>query len=233
MQLADSDVDKRATDSVTLNLPKGKGEGERRPIPATWHAAKRTTDVLLGTAFFVATLPIVAVAAIAIAVTTGGTPFYAQERVGQHGRRFRIYKLRTMVEGAHAMREDLQHLNEVDGPVFKIRNDPRLHPLGACLRRTSIDELPNLLNVLRGEMSLVGPRPPLPSEIAHYDEYAQRRLTVPQGITCLWQINGRCDVSFDEWMRLDNHYIDTWSPLGDLAILVRTIPAVFRKDGAH
>ena len=229
MQLADSAVEKSVTPSVTLSLSKG----EDRTIPTSWHVAKRATDLLLGTAFFVATLPIVALAAIAIAVTTGGTPFYSQERVGQHGRRFRIYKLRTMVEGAHAMREDLQHLNEVDGPVFKIRNDPRLHPLGAFLRRTSIDELPNLLNVLRGEMSLVGPRPPLPSEVAHYDEHAQRRLTVPQGITCLWQINGRCDVSFDEWMRLDNHYIETWSPLGDAAILLKTIPAVIRRDGAH
>ncbi|MHB8415887.1 MAG: sugar transferase [Acidiferrobacteraceae bacterium] len=231
MQLASSDVDSTADKSVTLSLSKGKGEG--RTIPTSWHVAKRATDLLLGTAFFVATLPIVALAAVAIAVTTGGTAFYSQERVGQHGRRFRIYKLRTMVEGAHAMRENLQHLNEVDGPVFKIRNDPRLHPLGAFLRRTSIDELPNLLNVLRGEMSLVGPRPPLPSEVAHYDEHAQRRLTVPQGITCLWQINGRCDVSFDEWMRLDNHYIETWSPLRDVEILLKTIPAVIRRDGAH
>lgn len=138
-----------------------------------------------------------------------------------------------MVEGAHEMRNDLLHLNELDGPVFKIRNDPRLHSLGAFLRRTSIDELPNLFNVLRGEMSLVGPRPPLPSEVDHYTPYALRRLTVTPGITCLWQISGRCSISFDEWMRLDNDYIDTWSPLNDLAILLKTIPAVIRKDGAH
>ncbi|MGZ3550165.1 MAG: sugar transferase, partial [Vulcanimicrobiaceae bacterium] len=131
------------------------------------------------------------------------------------------------------MREDLLHLNEADGPVFKIRNDPRLHPLGGLLRRTSIDELPNLFNVLRGEMSLVGPRPALPLEVEHYDAHALRRLTVPQGITCLWQINGRSSITFDEWMKLDNEYIDTWSPLGDLLILFKTIPAVIRKDGAH
>ena len=144
-----------------------------------------------------------------------------------------MYKLRTMVEGAHEMRGEILHLNELDGPVFKIKNDPRLHPLGAFLRRTSVDELPNLINVMRGEMSLVGPRPPLPAEVEHYSSYAMRRLTVTPGITGLWQINGRCSVSFDDWMRLDNEYIDTWSPLGDLAILLRTVPAVIRKDGAH
>jgi len=181
----------------------------------------------------VVALPIILIAALAIVIVDRGAPFYSQERIGLNGRRFRMFKLRTMVEGAHAMRKDLLHLNEVDGPVFKIKNDPRLHPLGAFLRRTSIDEMPNLFNVLRGEMSLVGPRPPLPSEVEHYGPYEMRRLTVVPGITCLWQISGRCSVSFDEWMRLDNEYIDNWSPLRDIVILLRTIPAVIRKDGAH
>jgi lipopolysaccharide/colanic/teichoic acid biosynthesis glycosyltransferase len=204
-----------------------------RRVPASWLALKRLMDIVIGGAALIVTLPIIAIASLAIAVVDRGSPFYSQERVGLNGRLFRMFKLRTMVEGAHEMREDLLHLNEVDGPVFKIKNDPRLHPLGAFLRRTSIDELPNLFNVLRGEMSLVGPRPPLPSEVEHYSPYAMRRLTVMPGITCLWQINGRCTVSFDEWMRLDNEYIDTWSPLGDVALLVKTIPAVIRKDGAH
>jgi lipopolysaccharide/colanic/teichoic acid biosynthesis glycosyltransferase len=204
-----------------------------RRVPSAWLAIKRLTDVVLGSIALIAALPIVACAALAIAVVDRGSPFYSQERVGLNGRLFRMFKLRTMVEGAHEMRDDLLHLNELDGPVFKIKNDPRLHPLGAFLRRTSIDELPNLFNVLRGEMSLVGPRPPLPSEVEHYSPYAMRRLTVTPGITCLWQINGRCSVSFDEWMRLDNEYIDTWSPLGDLLLIVKTIPAVIRKDGAH
>ena len=177
--------------------------------------------------------PIVAIAAVAIVAVTGGSPFYSQERVGQYGRRFRMFKLRTMVENAHELRDQLMHLNEADGPVFKIRNDPRLHALGPLLRRTSIDELPNFYNVLRGDMSLVGPRPALPCEIEHYDTFAQRRLQVPQGITCLWQINGRSDVSFEHWMELDNRYVDQWTPLGDLAIVAKTIPAVLRKDGAH
>jgi lipopolysaccharide/colanic/teichoic acid biosynthesis glycosyltransferase len=204
-----------------------------RTVPASWWTTKRATDLLLGTFFLVLAAPIVAIASLAIVAVTGGSPFFSQERVGQYGRRFSMYKLRTMVENAHELREGLMHLNEANGPVFKIRNDPRLHPLGAFLRRTSIDELPNLLNVLRGEMSLVGPRPALPCETEHYDAYAQRRLEVPQGITCLWQINGRIVVSFEHWMELDNLYVDTWTPLSDMAIIVKTIPAVLRKEGAH
>lgn len=204
-----------------------------RAVPVWWPAAKRGIDVLLGSALLVLTAPLVALAALAITCVTGGTPFFAQERVGMHGRRFKMFKLRTMVNGAHAMRQSVMHLNEVDGPVFKIRNDPRLHPLGRFLRRTSVDELPNLVNVVRGDMSLVGPRPALPSEVEHYDGFARRRLSVPQGITCLWQINGRSDVSFEHWMELDNRYVDQWSPLSDLLIVAKTVPAVLRRDGAH
>ena len=205
----------------------------QRDVPASWCALKRAIDVALGIALLVLSLPVIVVAAIGIVCTTGGSPLFAQERVGMHGRRFKMFKLRTMVNGAHAMRDDLMHLNEVDGPVFKIRNDPRTHPLGRFLRRTSIDELPNIINVVLGDMSLVGPRPALPSEVEHYDPFALRRLTVPQGLTCLWQINGRSQVNFDEWMTLDNRYVDTWTPLGDLAIIAMTVPAVLRKDGAH
>lgn len=204
-----------------------------RTVPESWSLLKRSTDVLLGSFLLVVTAPIVALAAVAIACTTRGTPFFAQERVGMYGRHFKMFKLRTMVNGAHAMRPSVMHLNEVDGPVFKIRNDPRLHPLGRFLRRTSIDELPNLVNVVLGEMSLVGPRPALPSEVEHYDTVALRRLSVPQGVTCLWQINGRSDVSFEHWMELDNRYVDTWTPLSDFLVILKTIPAVLRKDGAH
>jgi lipopolysaccharide/colanic/teichoic acid biosynthesis glycosyltransferase len=205
----------------------------QRDVPVSWYAVKRAIDVCLGLVLLVLAAPIVLLAAIGIVFTTRGAPFYAQERVGMHGRRFKLFKLRTMVNGAHAMRDDLMHLNEVDGPVFKIRNDPRTHPLGRFLRRTSIDELPNLVNVVLGDMALVGPRPALPSEVEHYDGFALRRLTVPQGLTCLWQINGRSEVSFEEWMALDNRYVDTWTPLGDLVVIAMTVPAVLRKDGAH
>ncbi len=202
-------------------------------MPLWWWTLKRGIDVFVGGLLLLAATPLIAIAAVAIVLVTGGSPIFAQERVGQHGRRFKMFKLRTMVKNAHELREQLMHLNEVDGPVFKIRKDPRLHPLGGLLRRTSVDELPNLINVVLGDISLVGPRPALPCEIEHYDTAARRRLLVPQGVTCLWQINGRSDVSFEHWMQLDNHYVDTWTPLSDLAIVVRTIPAVLRKDGAH
>ncbi len=204
-----------------------------RTVPASWWVAKRAIDILAGGALALATAPFVLLAAIGVAIVSPGNPFYTQERVGHNGRRFRMLKLRTMVLGAHAMRETVAHLNEVDGPVFKIRNDPRLHRLGSFLRRTSIDELPNFLNVLIGDMALVGPRPALPGEVEHYDTSALRRLSVPQGVTCLWQINGRSAVSFEEWMEFDSRYAATWTPLGDLAIVLRTIPAVLRRDGAH
>jgi len=190
-------------------------------------------DMTVAIGALVATAPLIALAALGIACVSPGSPFFTQERVGRDGRAFRLFKLRTMIDGAHLIHDDLHPFSEVDGPVFKIRNDPRLHPLGKMLRRTSIDELPNLINVLWGDMSIVGPRPPLPREVARYDAFARRRLTVKPGITCLWQISGRSNLSFDEWMRLDNTYIDTWSPWGDFVILLKTVPAVLRGEGAH
>jgi lipopolysaccharide/colanic/teichoic acid biosynthesis glycosyltransferase len=204
-----------------------------RRVPQWAYSLKRCIDVAGALAGLALAFPIVLLAAVAIVCVSPGSPFFAQERVGQHGKRFRLFKLRTMVDGAHLEHARLQPLSEVSGPVFKMRNDPRLHALGSLLRRTSIDELPNFLNVLRGEMSLVGPRPPLPSEVEHYDRFALRRLTVKPGLTCLWQINGRSNVDFAAWMELDNRYVDTWTPWGDLAIILRTIPAVIRGEGAH
>ncbi|GAC1441865.1 MAG: exopolysaccharide biosynthesis polyprenyl glycosylphosphotransferase [Vulcanimicrobiaceae bacterium] len=205
----------------------------RRPVPQSWHAIKRAMDVAIAGTALVLLAPLIVVAALGVVCVSPGSPVFTQERVGKGGRHFRLYKLRTMVDGAHLIHDDLHPLSEVDGPVFKIRNDPRLHPLGKFLRRTSVDELPNLINVLWGDMSIVGPRPPLPREVAHYDDYAMRRLSVRPGVTCLWQISGRSNLSFDEWMRLDNAYIDTWSPSVDLEILLRTVPAVLRGEGAH
>jgi lipopolysaccharide/colanic/teichoic acid biosynthesis glycosyltransferase len=205
----------------------------RRVVPRSWATLKRAMDLTVAIVALVLSMPVIALAALGIACVSPGSPFFTQERVGKDGRAFRLFKLRTMIEGAHLIHDDLHPFSEVDGPVFKIRNDPRLHPLGKMLRRTSIDELPNLVNVLRGDMSVVGPRPPLPREVARYDEFARRRLTVKPGITCLWQISGRSNLSFDEWMRLDNRYIDTWSPWGDFVILLKTVPAVLRGEGAH
>lgn len=204
-----------------------------RSVPLTWRWLKRVADIVIGACLLLLASPVIVAAAVTILVTTGETPFFSQDRVGMGGRVFKIYKLRTMVNGAHAMREQLRHLNEVDGPVFKIRNDPRVHSVGRFLRRTSIDELPNLVNVLLGDMSLVGPRALLASEISACEGRALRRLSVPQGITCLWQINGRNKLTFSEWMELDNQYVDEWTPMGDLVILLKTVPAVLRRDGAY
>jgi lipopolysaccharide/colanic/teichoic acid biosynthesis glycosyltransferase len=214
-------------------LPAGTVIPGAPPRPSWYVPAKRTVDVVLSLAILTLTAPLIATAMAGIVLVTGGNPLYQHERVGRGGRRFRMWKLRTMVRDAHAMLPALRKYNEVDGPVFKMRDDPRLHALGALLRRTSIDELPNFVNVVTGEMSIVGPRPPLPEEVAHYDAYALRRLAVKPGVTCLWQISGRSQLAFEEWMALDNAYIDGWSPWGDLAIIARTIPAVLRGVGAH
>jgi lipopolysaccharide/colanic/teichoic acid biosynthesis glycosyltransferase len=204
-----------------------------RVVPPWWYALKRSIDIVVALAALVLTAPIVLAAAVAVALVSPGSPFFAQERVGRNGERFRLFKLRTMVDGAHLHHERLRALSDVSGPVFKMRNDPRLHALGGLLRRTSVDELPNLINVLRGEMSLVGPRPPLPCEVEHYDAVALRRLSVKPGITCLWQVSGRSNVDFAAWMKLDNEYVDSWTPWGDLVLVARTIPAVIRGEGAH
>jgi lipopolysaccharide/colanic/teichoic acid biosynthesis glycosyltransferase len=144
-----------------------------------------------------------------------------------------FYKLRSMVDGAHESRKYMLHLNEVDGPIFKISNDPRVTRVGRFLRRSSIDEVPQLWNVLKGDMSLVGPRPPIPEEVEKYEPWQRRRLDVKPGITCLWQISGRSKLGFDEWMRLDIQYIRHRSFLLDIKILLRTLPAVLSRDGAY
>lgn len=213
--------------------PSAVGAPAARRTPAWYGPAKRAIDITVAGAGLVVTLPITLAAMAGIVLVTGEGPLYRQERVGLNGRTFKMYKLRSMVTDAHERRHEVRHLNEADGPVFKLRRDPRLHPLGALLRRTSIDELPNFVNVLLGDMAIVGPRPPLPEEVAHYDERAKRRLTVKPGVTCLWQVSGRCELSFEQWMALDNAYIDSWTPLGDFGIITQTIPAVIRGVGAH
>ena len=220
-------------ESRVLNRLEARSRFREQAVPAWWHAVKRGTDVVLSLAALVVAAPLLILAALGIAAVSPGSPVFAQERVGKNGRPFRMFKLRTMVDGAHLMHDDVRHLNEVSGPVLKIRNDPRLHALGRLLRRTSIDEFPNFINVLRGDMSIVGPRPPLPGEVAQYDAHAWRRLSVKPGITCLWQVSGRSNVSFDEWIALDIDYIEHWSPWRDITIVLRTIPAVIRGDGAH
>jgi len=194
-------------------------------------AAKRSLDVALSALILLLALPMISVVAVAIRVT-GRNVLFRQTRCGLNGRRFTLYKFRTMVADAEERLSELQHLNEMDGPVFKSRNDPRVTRLGRFLRKFSLDELPQLWNVLRGDMSLVGPRPPIPEEVARYERWQRRRLSMKPGLTCLWQVNGRNELDFSSWMELDLEYIDSWSLQLDLKILLKTIPVVLSGRGA-
>ncbi len=194
---------------------------------------KRLIDIIGSIVALVVLAPVMLITALAIKLTSPGPAIFAQQRLGLNKRRFRMYKFRTMIVNAEACQAGLEHLNEARGPVFKIRNDPRITRIGKVLRRTSIDELPQLFNVLRGEMSLVGPRPLPVRDVARFTEAARmRRFSMRPGLTCLWQIRGRSELGFEEWMRLDLEYIDRWSLALDLLILVRTVPAVVRGVGA-
>jgi exopolysaccharide biosynthesis polyprenyl glycosylphosphotransferase len=176
--------------------------------------------------------PILLSLSLVVKFTSKGPVFFKQERCGLNGRRFTMYKFRTMVENADQIKDLLKEKNEMDGPVFKITDDPRLTKVGRLLRKFSLDELPQLFNVLRGDMSLVGPRPPLQKEVSQYDLWQRRKLSMKPGLTCLWQVNGRNNINFEKWMRMDLEYIDNWSLWLDTKILFKTIPAVILGTGA-
>ncbi len=196
-------------------------------------AVKRSFDILVSMVLLLAAAIPMIVIGVLIRLTSPGPVFFRQVRVGLNGRRFTLYKFRSMVRDAENLKQDLVHLNEMQGPVFKMKDDPRLTPIGKWLRKTSMDELPQLLNVLKGEMSLVGPRPPLPDEVLKYERRQRRRLSMKPGLTCLWQVSGRSRVAdFEEWMKLDLQYIDNWSLKLDLKIFLKTIPVVLLGRGA-
>jgi exopolysaccharide biosynthesis polyprenyl glycosylphosphotransferase len=196
--------------------------------------AKRALDVALSVAIGVVSIVPLALAALHIKLTSRGPVLFRQTRCGLNGRPFTLLKLRTMIEGAEERLADVAHLNEHDGPVFKAANDPRVTAFGRFIRRFSFDELPQVWNVLKGEMSLVGPRPPLPEEVARYERWQRRRLSMKPGVTGLWQVSGRNDIAdFDEWLQLDLAYIDNWSLSLDAKILLRTIPTVLSGKGAR
>jgi exopolysaccharide biosynthesis polyprenyl glycosylphosphotransferase len=196
-------------------------------------AMKRALDVAVSGVMLALAAPIIVVSALVIKLTSPGSVLFKQRRMGLNGRLFTLYKFRTMIEDAHARREEVAHLNEMNGPAFKLKDDPRVTTVGRFLRRFSLDELPQFWNVLKGDMSLVGPRPPIPEEVAAYHRWHRRRLSMKPGLTCLWQVSGRNDIAdFDRWMQLDLQYIDNWSPTLDLKILLRTIPAVLLGKGA-
>ena len=194
---------------------------------------KRVVDIAVSLTMIILLLPLLALTALLIKLTSRGPSIFVQKRLGLNKRHFGIYKFRTMVVNAEKRMKEIEHLNEVTGPVFKIKNDPRITPLGRVLRKASIDELPQLFNVLKGDMSLVGPRPlPIRDYEGFNEDWQRRRFSVRPGITCLWQIGGRSSISFEKWMELDLQYIDKWSLKLDLEILVKTIPAVLRGSGA-
>ena len=195
--------------------------------------AKRTFDVVLSGLSLVLLAPLLMMIALLIKLETPGPVLFRQERVGLHRRRFKVLKFRTMVVGAERMLADLAAHNEADGPLFKMRNDPRVTRIGQHLRRYSLDELPQLWNVLMGEMSLVGPRPPLPREVDAYEDWQLDRLEVRPGITGLWQVSGRSELPFDEYVRLDLFYIENWSLAYDLFIVAKTIPMLLAARGAY
>jgi len=194
---------------------------------------KRVIDFSVGWVMLLFLLPLLGVIAVAIKLDSAGPVFFIQERVGQHKRRFRMFKFRTMVKDAEMKMMELEKLNEAEGPIFKIANDPRVTRVGKFLRKTSLDELPQILNVIRGEMSLVGPRPMSIRDVNLFDRGIQRkRFTVKPGITCLWQVSGRSHLPFSKWLELDLHYIENWTLSLDLKILLKTIPSVLRGSGA-
>ncbi len=194
---------------------------------------KRLLDIVLATAGLIALLPVWICIAIAVKLDSPGPAIFVQDRLGLQGRRFRFYKFRSMYSDAEKRLSEVLAHNEIDGPVFKMRNDPRISRVGAFLRRTSLDELPQLINVLKGEMSLVGPRPPLPREVEQYRPGDHIRLSVKPGLTCLWQISGRSNVGFDQWMEYDREYVRNMSLLLDVQILLRTVWVVISCRGAY
>jgi exopolysaccharide biosynthesis polyprenyl glycosylphosphotransferase len=204
-----------------------------RTVRRLERALKRGLDVVVASGVLVLGLPFMAVIALAIRLESGRPVLLRQTRVGVGGRHFGCYKFRTMRRDALDLVKTLREYNEADGPLFKMRNDPRCTPLGRRLRKWSLDELPQIWNVLRGDMSLVGPRPPLPEEVAQYDTRQMRRLEVKPGMTGIWQVSGRSDLGFDEMITMDLYYVQNWSPLLDAKVLTRTIAAVLRRHGAY
>lgn len=193
---------------------------------------KRLFDIFASLIGIVILIPLTLIIGLAIKLEDGGPIFFAQERVTKNGKLFKLYKFRSMVTNAEEIRETMDDENEMDGPVFKVKNDKRITKVGHFIRKTGIDEVPQFVNIFLGDMSLVGPRPALPREVAEYDEKAKRRLEVKAGITCIWQIHpNRNSITFDDWMAMDTEYVDNASILLDLKIIFKTIGAVFKADG--
>jgi exopolysaccharide biosynthesis polyprenyl glycosylphosphotransferase len=205
----------------------------KTPMRGLGLLAKRCMDTIAASLLILLISPIYILTAIAIKLDSKGSIIYKQHRIGRNGKRFSMLKFRSMISNADALLKELESKNEADGLAFKIKDDPRITKVGKFIRKYSIDELPQLFNVLKGDMSLVGPRPPLPHEVDHYGDLEWRRLEVLPGITGLWQVSGRSDLSFQQWMNLDIYYIENWSIAFDIKILLKTIPVVLKGEGAY
>ncbi len=231
-----ADVGGRVPTSGERPMVAGIVWGHRGLVAAPWwqRALKRAVDIVGAALGLVLLAPILLASALAVKLGSPGPVLYVSDRVGRGGRPLRMMKFRSMRHGAHHARDHHDHLNIHDsGPIFKIKDDPRVTPVGRVLRRSSLDELPQLWNVLRGDMSLVGPRPPLPEEFARYGARERRRQEVKPGITCIWQVSGRSDIDFDTWVNMDIAYIDGWSLRLDARLLARTLGAVVSRRGAY
>ena len=213
----------------TLDLPQ---QPTAPPGPA-FEQSKRVSDAIVASLLILLLLPLLGIVALGVFLEDGGSIFYYQMRVGRHGRPFRFYKFRSMVRNADAIKAQLAAQNEASGPIFKMRKDPRITRIGRVLRRYSVDELPQLVNVVRGEMSLIGPRPHLPSEVLLYTTHQKERLDVQPGLLCFREVFGRSEIDFDQWIELDLLYIRHRSFRTDMRIICRTIPAILSAEGAY
>ncbi|CAM2010050.1 Sugar transferase [Acanthopleuribacter pedis] len=244
MKRAEADIEEHERLLRTLNKTYGGRTSGMMVLRVVWRKyvqkirtgwfywAKRLFDIFASGALLLALSPLFLFLIVFIK-RDGGPAFYSQTRIGRYGREFRFWKFRSMVPNADKMKKELMEQNEMEGGViFKMKNDPRITPIGRIIRKLSIDELPQLWNVLRGDMSLVGPRPPLPNEVAHYTSEERRRLDAEQGITCIWQVSGRSDIPFDDQVKLDVEYIQNESLWNDIKLLLKTIPAVLLGKGA-
>ncbi|MDZ7859858.1 MAG: sugar transferase [Candidatus Krumholzibacteriota bacterium] len=227
-KLQQAEAGRREGDQSLKEFSLSKAEEKR-----LYRVTKRISDVIIAVAILLLVLPLIPVIIILIKIDTKGPLLFKQKRIGKDGREFNLYKFRSMVEGADNTVESLRQLSDSEGPIFKLKNDPRITSVGCFLRRSSLDELPQLINVLKGEMSIVGPRPNLPSEVAQYLSWQKKRLDVKPGITCFWQIAGRSHIGFHEWMRLDLQYIEKRGFRTDLMIILKTFPAVIERKGAY
>lgn len=228
------DIDSEITRSEPINQTsepqKAAGENTSRTAYCLF---KRLFDIIFSVIGLILLSPLLLVVSIIIKIDSPGPVLFKQNRVGDGGKIFMMYKFRSMCTDAEIQLDNLKKQNQKDGPVFKIFNDPRVTRFGRIIRRTSIDELPQLMNILKGDMSFVGPRPPIPYEVSQYNDYQLQRISVKPGLTCYWQISGRSNLSFDDWIELDIKYIHERGFWTDIKILLRTIPAVLRREGAY